>query len=192
MITLNEVSSAIYGAWRLAHFDPRGMVHFDLSPGGFWRSFFAAVIVLPAEIILLVVVMLQGDAATLQAAPLWRVVAIWAIAYVIGWAAFPLVMVGIADALDRRERFIGFIVAANWSTTVQAVVIVPAVIVSISGGFAGFLLYVAVQVAVFAYAWFITKTALDIGGFPAAGVVMLSFVIELVIAGSSDVLIARS
>ena len=192
MITLNQVSSAIYGAWRLAHFDPSGMVHFDQSIGGFWRSFFAAVIVLPAEIILLTVLMSQSDAETLQAAPLWRVVAIWAIAYVIGWAAFPLVMVGITDTLDRRDRYIGFIVAANWSTIIQAVAIVPAVIISVSGWFAGFLLYVAVQVAVFAYAWFITKTALDITGLPAAGVVLLSFVVELVIAGGSDMLIARS
>ncbi len=191
MISLNEISSAVYGAWRLAHFDRRGMAHFDRTIDGFWRSFTAAVFVLPAEVILLAVMAAQDDAAILQDVATWRLVAIWAISYVIGWVAFPLVMVFISELLERREQYIGFIVASNWSTIIQAVVIVPAVLVYIGGGVAGLLLYVAVQMAVFVYAWFITRTALDIPGLPAAGVVLLSFVIELVITTVCNNLILR-
>ena len=43
-----EVLGALYGAYRLARIDPAGMTYFNLSFEGFWRSFFAAVLVAPA------------------------------------------------------------------------------------------------------------------------------------------------
>ena len=42
MITAREVSYGLFGAWRLAHLDRRGMEYFDTSIDGFWRSFWAA------------------------------------------------------------------------------------------------------------------------------------------------------
>ena len=42
-----EVIRSIYGAWRLPWLDRSGMGHFNLSVDGFWRSFFAAVLVAP-------------------------------------------------------------------------------------------------------------------------------------------------
>ena len=43
-----EVLSALYGAYRLAWFDVSGMTFLNLTVEGFWRSFFAAVLVAPA------------------------------------------------------------------------------------------------------------------------------------------------
>ena len=55
MPSLAEVARAIYGAWRLMLFDADGMTFFDLSTGGFWRSFFAAVVVAPLYAVLVVI-----------------------------------------------------------------------------------------------------------------------------------------
>src|SRR5262245_7482637 len=47
MLTLAEIGPAIFGTWRLAHFDPDGLRYFDRSIRGFWRSFRVAVLVAP-------------------------------------------------------------------------------------------------------------------------------------------------
>ena len=38
-----ESATSLYGAFRLARFDPHGMNYFNAGPSGFWRSFWAAV-----------------------------------------------------------------------------------------------------------------------------------------------------
>ena len=43
-----EIAYGIYGAWRLARLDVTGMEVFDRTVAGFWKSFFAAVLVAPA------------------------------------------------------------------------------------------------------------------------------------------------
>ena len=49
-----EVLRSLYGAYRLAFLDQSGMAHFNLSVDGFWRSFFAAVLVAPGFAVLVV------------------------------------------------------------------------------------------------------------------------------------------
>ncbi len=190
MITVSEVAHGIYGAWRLAHFDQTGMTYLDKSIDGFWKSFFAAVIVLPAFIVLLALAR-DSQPEAMTGAPIVRVVFIEAIAYVLAWVAFPLMMVVVADLLDRRERYIGFIVAANWSSVIQVAVLLPAAaIFAASGGAPALLLYVAVWGAILVYAWFIAKTAMDLTGLAAAGLVLLSVIIEMLIDGISSFMIA--
>ena len=190
MITMIEVAHGIYGAWRFAHFDHTGMTYFDQSIEGFWKSFFAAVIVLPAYIVLLALAR-DSQPEAMTGAPIVRVVFIEAIAYVLAWVAFPLMMTVIADLLDRRERYIGFIVAANWSSVIQVAVLLPAAaIFTASGAAPALLLYVAVWGAILAYAWFIAKTAMDVTGLAAAGLVLLSVIIEMLIDGISSFMIA--
>jgi len=46
-----EMMYALYGAYRLARFDAGGMRYFDASIDGFWRSFFAAVLIAPFYLI---------------------------------------------------------------------------------------------------------------------------------------------
>ena len=53
MPSANQVMYALYGAYRLARFDAAGMRYFETSIEGFWRSFFAAVIVAPPYALLL-------------------------------------------------------------------------------------------------------------------------------------------
>ncbi len=190
MIETRDVARGVFGAWRLAHFDPQGMTYIDQTLEGFWKSFFAAVIVLPG---FLAFKALARDTLSeeLVNVPLWRVVTIEGIAYVISWIAFPLVMVIIADLLDRRTRYIGFIVAANWSAVVQIAVFLPATaIYAATGNTLAFMLFIVIWSGLFVYAWFIAKTALDISGPAAAGIVGLSFVLDILIDGVSGVMIA--
>jgi hypothetical protein len=50
-----EIVRAIFGAYRLAHFDATGLAYFNNTVEGFWRSFIAAVLAAPAAAILVMI-----------------------------------------------------------------------------------------------------------------------------------------
>ena len=99
MIGARETGNAIFGAWQLAKFDVNGLQYFENTPAAFWRSFSAAVIVLPAYAIL---VLLRLADHPVAAGP-FTVLVVQSIAYVIGWVAFPLVMNYVTRATNRAS-----------------------------------------------------------------------------------------
>ena len=55
-MTLTEnMATSLYGAYRLARADKSGLNYFDASIDGFWRSFFAAVVIAPLFALFLIV-----------------------------------------------------------------------------------------------------------------------------------------
>ena len=49
MVSLRELSIAMFGAWRFATLDRSAVQFFDNTPEAFWRSFNAALVALPAR-----------------------------------------------------------------------------------------------------------------------------------------------
>ena len=49
---VSDVTKAIFGIWLIAKNQPGADKFFDISVEGFWRSFVAAILVLPANIII--------------------------------------------------------------------------------------------------------------------------------------------
>jgi hypothetical protein len=191
MLTLAEIGPALYGAWRLAHFDVGGMRYFDRSLNGFWRSFWTAVLAAPF-VALLTGLHLAGMHVAGSGS---RIVLGEAIAYVIGVVAFPLVAFYLTRLIHREKEYLGFIVAYNWSGLLQLAVMVPAVLLAVSGvlpgGVPSALIYAA-QIAVLVYEWFVVRTALRLPGFGAGGIVVLDVVLTLIIQGVGDMLARAS
>ena len=77
MISAQQTFTALYGAYRLARLDTGGMKFFDQTIDGFWRSFYAAVIVAPLFILFLAV---SYDPEKIAAGPV-RYIIIEGIAY---------------------------------------------------------------------------------------------------------------
>ena len=187
MITFHEAARSLYGAYRLARFDPSGMAYMDTSVRGFWNSFYAAVATLPFFLVLLVV-----DYLLERSDDLVRFAAVQSIGYVIGWVLFPLVMVGIVRALDREPRYLGYVVAYNWGAVLQNAFYTPAALLVASSGpglSAAGLLAVAVLAFVLFYTWFITRTALDISAKTAALIVLLDVFLSIFLSNVTDALI---
>ena len=188
MPSVNEILRALYGAYRLARFDAGGLAYFDATPGGFWKSFFAAVIVLPLYLLLLAV-RLQGDLP--EGTPA-RFLAIELIAYVIGWVIYPLVMATVARLIDRERHYVRYIVAYNWASVWQNILYLPVAILSVAGlladGAAGFIALAAL-VAVLVYAWFVARIALALPGLHAVPLVALDVVLGLLLNGFADSLL---
>jgi hypothetical protein len=174
-----EIARAIYGAWRLAHLDKGGMNFFDRSIEGFWKSFFAAVIVVPGYVLLIVIDLSQLE---LSASPL-RILVVQLLIYVIVWVAFPLVMYAWTQNMGRAAAYPGFIVAYNWAQVVQMLLVLPVGVVVASHLLPAAVVppvNLAVLVVLLGYEWFIARTALAISGMAAVGVVGLSFFIGLI------------
>jgi len=178
--SVTEVAYGLYGAWRLARLDPGGMTYFDRSVAGFWKSFFAALLVAPGHILLLIIEF--GDSGLTAAMP--RIVVVLTIIYVMSWTAFPLAMHYLTQNMNRSAEYTGAIVANNWAQVIQILLLCPVTAIARTGLLPeglGSLLWFAAFCAILYYSWFIMRTALRISGPAAIGVVAFSFVLDYTI-----------
>jgi hypothetical protein len=180
-----EITNALYGAYRLALRDAGGMKFFDTSINGFWRSFFAALLIAPLYSALLSMRYRAGPAD----ASLLRFITVEASAYVIAWVAFPLAMISLCRALKRDDRYLGFIVAYNWAEVLQNGVYLPISILTLAGVIpvpAGNMISLAVLIAILFYIWFIARTALNITAAQAVVIVALDSGLGILINGIAE------
>jgi len=185
--SLRETTTGLYGALRLLRGDSDGLAFFDASDQGFWRSFFAAVLVAPGYI-----AFAYFDPRPMSAGTA-RIVMVEAITFVIVWVAFPLAMYHVTRVIGRAERYRLHIVAYNWSQVIQTAVAAPLLLGARHGGLvpegAADLLSLALMLAMALYEWFIARSALKLPGFGAVAVVMLSFLVVLVMSDVSYLLL---
>ena len=175
-----EIAHGIYGAWRLLRLDATGMDVFDRTAEGFWKSFFAAVLVAPAY---LAIVLIELSEMTVTTGPL-GIFIVQSLIYVIVWLAYPLIMYYLTDQIGRSEKYIGFIVALNWASVIQMLVFLPIIFLNmvevVPNAVLG-LVTLGIFLAMLLYQGFVTRTALDISGPAAGALVVFAFVLEHVI-----------
>lgn len=176
---IREAIVSLYGAWRLARLDPRGIELFDRSEAGAVRSFAAAVPVLPLYV--LAALMLAPRGPTTH--PL-RWLSVQAIAYVLSWVAYPVAAESLTRVMGCRQRFAGYLSAYNWSMVLQNAALLPLTLLTIlqvlPDDIMQFLWLAAIAV-VMGWLWFIARTALAIGGLAAAGLVLADQLISMLI-----------
>ena len=180
-----EITNALYGAYRLALRDADGMKFFDTSADGFWRSFFAALLIAPLYMVLLSMRYRTG----LVNVSVLRFITIETSAYVITWVAFPLLMITLCHTLKRDDRYFGFIVAYNWATVLQNGIYLSISILTVVGVIpipAGNMISLAVLIAILFYTWFIAKTALNITTAQAVAIVALDSGLGILINGIAE------
>lgn len=178
-----EVYHSLYGAYRLAFLDKSGMNYFNLSVDGFWRSFFAAVLVAPGFAVLVIEkLMTRPDPVDLGWAMLIQM-----LAFGLSWAAFPLVAVVLTQLLGLSRNYVPLIVALNWAAVLQVAVFLAALLLGfLFPGMLGGLLLVVITCAVLFYQWFVTRTALQTTGGVALLMVLVDLVLNTAINLSAD------
>ena len=186
-----EIAASIYGAWRLARRDPKGLEFFNRTLEGFWRSFFAAVVVAPGYLVIVGLTFVQRP----PDAGLGRVVLVMSITYVIKWVAFPVVMYHLAPTFDRQHRYLDFIVAWNWSQVIVILALLPIGLMNFGEvmpeALIG-LLWLFVMILLLAYGWYIATVALQINGWLATGLLALYLFLEILIETSTNGMIYLS
>ena len=120
---------------------------------------------------------------------LLRILSVEVIGYVAFWAAFPLAMYYLTQALDLGDRYRLHIVAYNWSQVIQIAVLVPVNILVIAAGLANTvhaeLIILGLYFAVIAYEGYIAHVTLKLPRMGAIGIAMLSFVIAYMLEVTS-------
>jgi hypothetical protein len=180
-----EASRSIQGAWGLLRRDPGAPTAFNATLDGFWRSFFAAVALLPLDLAYLALIGPTGG--TEQAAPGTR----WTVnvlVYVIGWTAWPLIAVYLTRAMGCGERLIGYIVAYNWSQLLTGPFLIGLDVIgrlSLPEEAALFVNLFGLAGVLF-YEYLIARQMLALAAGKAVVVVLAAFVLVLVLRDTAD------
>lgn len=122
----DDIQRYLTGAWQLMMGKREGVSLLDVSADGFWNSFFAIAIALPALIVGWV-----GTANEIGADP---TAAASRLSYLLRLAlidigAWILPLVGlafIASTAGIRDRFVHYVIASNWSSAILAWLMLPA------------------------------------------------------------------
>lgn len=194
MLTVDEISRSLAGAWELFLDRPGAMNRFDVSLEGFWRSFAAVVLVAPsyAFAVLADRHMATGDPLAVAEAGT-NLLVHNGIGLLLDWAALPLILALLARPLGIGRRYGAFVVARNWCAVLAAIpfgVIGLLLVLGLLGDeLASVLMFVAL-IVVLRYNYVIARRALDTTVGFAIGIVVLDFVVSLTLALALDAVFA--
>ena len=183
-----EVTRSIHGAWRIARMDPDALDYFDLTIDGFWRSFAALLVVAPFYIIFLILNYGNQAGLELPTGPVVSTefyVAVKLVAYIIGWLAFPLIMVPISRLLDLSQNYVPYIIVWNWSNVLVMAAILPTVLLfppAAQTGAAAKMVLIGAQIAMLFYGYLVARAGLRCKILTAVGVVVLDLLLSLLLS----------
>jgi len=186
-----EIKSSLYGAYRIARLDAGGVAHFNISVEGFWRSFFAAVLVAPAYVLLLLVrnAALQNQVSDNGPMPTDISFTPEFITYIIGWISWPLIMLLVARLLGRTENFVPYIIVYNWANCIQVGLLLPVAVLTQGSIFpteVAAVIGVIVTGLVLFYLWFIARMVLGVQSWAATGIVVIDVMAGVLTANLID------
>ena len=177
---ISEILSSMYGAYRLARGDKRGLDYLNISYVGFWQSFTAAMLIIPPFTLLLCVRYFVTD----NDINLLRFASVHTIAYVIGWVAFPLLIFYLNNIFNSGQRYIRYIVAYNWASVLQNLVYLPFIILieaNLLRGSITTVIGLSLLGLMLLYNWYITKTALELSNSFACVLVCIDFTLSILL-----------
>lgn len=132
-LAAEDVTRSLRGSWHLMTRGSEALQELDLTRDGFWRSFLAFSLMLPATIAILAAVRLLAglpNSAGLFASPALAVAVIGAECLAV--LAVPALLIGLAPNLAHAPRFTSFVIAWNWAGIVSAsLMAVPAAVFAI-------------------------------------------------------------
>jgi hypothetical protein len=174
MFPWEEAKQSIRGVVRIAKLDPDALEDFNLSIEGYWRSFFAALLLLPLFVI---AEMQTGNTGVAAKVTVERRVLIEAINYPLAWALWPLLSFYLVKGLGREDKYLAYITGSMLLLTILLGLIAPG-----SGGLLLLMLYVLILV----YECWIARSILGVPWLQAAGIETLIFMLAVLLGTMKD------
>lgn len=183
IVTAEEVNRSVRGTLDLLHSRAEGLKSFDMSEQGFWRSFTAIWLTLPAYVVSLAferlrLGLLQPDRSLLGS--LWIDLVV-ALGHVASFVALPLAMIWVARRYGLTKAYVPFVIVTNWITVVGLLVLsVPAMLLLLGWATPSLasLFSLAFAIIIVRMQWFATKATLGVSGLAAFGIVLLGIVLN--------------
>jgi hypothetical protein len=180
-----EASRSLSGAWGLLRRDPAAPQAFNASLDGVWRSFFAAVLLLPLHLAYLAIIGNGANGAEAAGATRWIVNFL---IYVIGWAAWPLIAFYMTRLMDCGGKLLGYIAAYNWSQLLTGPFLVGLDVLgrmALPQGLSALLVFAGVAGVLF-YEYLIARQMLGVAANKAIVLVLTSFLLGLMLRDTAD------
>ncbi len=183
MPSFEETLQYLTGAWRMMLGKANGLRLLDLSADGFWNSFFAMVISLPA--LGVGWVSFAHDLTTTSAdvggrlSILVRLAVIDAATWIVPLAA----LAAVASRAGIADRFVAYVVASNWGTALVAWLMLPPPLIKLFVPDSEFaeLLALAIFVVFLGLSWRLTNVAIGKGAAVASAVFAGTFIVSLAV-----------
>ncbi|NQW09600.1 MAG: hypothetical protein HQ481_06950 [Alphaproteobacteria bacterium] len=180
MPTLGEILYALHGALRVFRGDAGGFACFRPGVEGFWVAAWAALISLPAHLVMVGVQITHNPALELGLG----VLLVEALVFVIVWFGYAFAAHFALALIAREDRYFDYMNAVFWTAVpqiyLQFIVAMLDVVGLLPGPLTG-LATIGVVVAVLWYRWFVAKAALDVTSGTAVLVVIATLVFEFVL-----------
>ena len=190
MLSITDIRQNLAGAWALFRADANGMNLLDTSFRGFWLSFMAILLLVPVYALYL-----AGEQRfmALTDEPLdvafGTYLSVRSFSFIIDWIAFPVLMVLLVGLLDRRSRYVPFVVAYNWGGVIVGLIIALPTVLFAAGMMPLGLLYVLTLIAMavaLRFLYIIARVALFADRLTAVGIVVADLALSLVLAEASS------
>jgi len=188
------------GAWQLLRGNEQGLEAFDLSPEGFYRSFWAIAVAFALLVPIFIAdhgigVAFAAETTEVRfAMPLSVYVPTEVFVAAAGWAIFLVLMRSAAQIFGVGGRYSVFVIAYNWSSLLIVCLSLPLATAQL-GGLTTWEVNLAIQFTLglifLVYSWFVARTALGLSGLDAAAVVALEILIVLLLAYPTEAFYAQ-
>lgn len=185
MLRADEVERCLAGAFRLMRHDPGGIDHFDTTIEGYWRSFFALILVLPAFVIVMAgqwQMLIQPLLGAYPSVDLWHFLALHGAAMLVNWFAWAAAALILTRITGVERRYVPFMVAYNWSCVPTAAIIASPMVLYLMGWALpphAFVFTLAFLCIVAHFRWFLARTVLGVSSGVAGVFVMMDGLITL-------------
>lgn len=184
MVTADELGRSLRGSAALLGRRPEGVKAFEISARGFWRSFAAVALTLPAYVVALALLRrrlgLDEVGRGLFEDP--GLALLVAAGHLLGFLALPVAMIFVARRLGLGARYVPFVIVTNWVQVFGSLALAvpgtllllgwepPPVAALITLAFGAIALHVH---------WFATRVTLEVGAGLAAAVTALGLTLSL-------------
>ena len=183
LVTADETQASLTGAWRLMLGKAEGVRLLNLTADGFWNSFYAIAIAVPALVVGWVGIaneIGEPDAFAQRLAILVRLA-------MVDLGAWVLPLIGLAVIAPRAgigDRFVAYVVASNWASAIIAWLMLPAALVRMllpdGAGIAGFVSLFCFILSI-VLTWRMTNTVIGKGVAVGAAVFLGMFVASVAV-----------
>jgi hypothetical protein len=188
MIDLRPLFYGLAGAARLMRLDISGAHMMVGGARGFWASiYWSAGLALPLFFLLM---LLRYDPAKHDG---WRYIFVHGEIYIIAWLVFPLVMDHVCTLLNRREKYLKFIIAYNWLNCFYNIFYLIIGLAQASGMTSwegASAASVGMMLAGIVWIGYLTRHTLEIPYSAAVGIVVLDLFLSMMISMLSAALLA--
>lgn len=124
MPSADDIQTYLAGVWKLMNGHSEGLRQLDLSIDGFWNSFFAILVALPALGVGWVSFANELAGGDPFAYRLW-ILAKLAVVDMVSWVGPIIVFAAVAKPVGLVDRFVPYVVASNWASAAFAWLLLP-------------------------------------------------------------------